>query len=67
MIFEIGKINIIFAENKMDMDEKKTIEQKRDVFKAKLLRLVEIKDAMCKSDNIEETAKEYGIELSCPI
>ncbi|MBQ1653088.1 MAG: hypothetical protein IIT61_03055 [Bacteroidales bacterium] len=49
------------------MDEKKTIEQKRDEFKAKLWRLVEIKDAMCKSDNIEETAKEYGIELSCPI
>ena len=49
------------------MDEKKLTEEQKNEIRAKFLRMVEIKNAMCESHDVVGTAKEYGIELSCPV
>ena len=49
------------------MDAKKLTEEQKNEIRAKFLRMVEIKNAMCESHDVVGTAKEYGIELSCPV
>lgn len=53
------------------MYNSKSIEERRAIFWAKIRKAVEDKNALCKcireGGNLEETAKERGIQLVCPI
>ncbi len=53
------------------MDNKQNIEERRAIFWAKIRKAVEDKNALneCirKGGNLEQTAKERGIKLVCPI